>query len=91
MNIKPWFCQDCREKMGYNKEFRFFKCPDCGIEVWLPESNPTKEARQVAEELSDVIIPIPRKGGVGSGKGRAKKHLLQKKSTKRLYEELCGG
>ena len=68
----------------------FYKCPECGIEVWFPEYNEEKEAKKIAEELSDVIIPVNRKGGRSSkGRGGSKKQLLKKKSTEQLHKELC--
>lgn len=85
---KPWFCQECRVQMEWNGDFEYLKCPECEIEVWLPDYDFNKEARKIAETADEVIIPIPRKGG-GRSKGASRKHLLQKKSTQRLYEELC--
>jgi len=84
---KAWFCQECRVQMKWDK-FGFFKCPECGVEVWIPERDPDKEAKEVAEELSDVIIPVNRKGGGGSKGRSSKKQLMGKKSTKQLYEEM---
>lgn len=86
---KQWFCQDCRVLMTLT-DMDFYKCPECGIEVWFPEYNQEKEAKKIAEELSDVIIPVNRKGGGGNKScGSSKKQLLKKKSTKMLYNELC--
>lgn len=84
--IKTWFCQECLVVMEYNKEFNYFKCPKCEAEVWLKDYDKDKEAKKVAEELSDVIIPVNKKGG--GSKGRSRKQLMKKKTTKQLYEEL---
>lgn len=87
MNKKSWFCQECLVVMEYNKEFNYFKCPKCEAEVWLKDYDKDKEAKKIAEELSDVIIPVNRKGS-GASKGRSRKQLMKKKTTKQLYEEL---
>ena len=86
MNKKPWFCQDCLIKMEWDN-FGFYKCQQCGTEVWQKEVDRDKEARQVAESLDDVIIPVKKRGGGSNGKS-SRKQQMKKKTTKQIYEDM---
>lgn len=44
---KSWFCQECRVEMKWNEEFHYYKCPECDVEVWVPDkSRQTKTKSQ---------------------------------------------
>ena len=93
---KPWFCQDCRVLMEWKDDI-CYRCPECRTEVWLPELTDdlkeVDEAKEVAEDeagWNDDLFFIPKKGGGSKSKGRSNaKQLLKKKTTAKIYEELC--
>lgn len=88
---KPWFCLECRVQMDFDSEFNFHRCPQCKIEVWIPEE--VDEVAAVAEEEAgkndDVFFRPKRSGGTRSKASQSKKQQLKKKTTKKLYDELC--
>lgn len=76
-----WFCLDCRIPMKW-KDLCFWKCPQCGIEVWPPD--PTIIERQKkAENYNSGMVSrswIPGTEAPGGGGVSGKKH---KKPVKR--------
>lgn len=101
---KPWFCQDCRVSMIYDSKQDYYKCPECGTEVW-PEadkvSKPTKEQAEIhsfmqqmapthfAKEALPAGGPLLGSGGSKS-KGRSRKADMQKKSLAQINAGLAG-
>ena len=79
-----WWCLDCHCPMEYQEKDDFYKCPECGVEVWFPAEIQKKDevtklmGEMFAEHEGRQLDPLPagradpkkHGGGSGSGKGR---------------------
>lgn len=88
---KPWFCQDCRVQMEYNEKKDFYKCPQCGIEVWPDSEDDTNEITSLMRDMLRTHKPkecLPAgeaaKGGGSRSKSRSRKSEMKKKSLATL-------
>lgn len=99
---KPWPCLKCLGVIMQVIDEDHCKCPNCGTEVWHDYDEPSVE-EQIEEAMlgpfcasqsngPDFTIlggpPLP--GSSSKIKGRSKKQLMKKPSTKELYDKLSG-
>ena len=102
---KPWFCQECRIQMLYDKKQDFHKCPECGTEVWMNieedslKSDEDEEIDALMREKYKANLPakepIPAGGALLGGggsksKGRSRKGDMKKKSLSQINAGLAG-
>jgi len=97
---KPWFCQECRVVMTYSSKQDFYKCPECGTEVWPETSNAENDeiaslmcerykANLPAKEALPAGEALLGSGGSKS-KGRSRKADMKKKSLAQINVGLAG-
>jgi hypothetical protein len=96
---KPWVCLICLVAMKTIDEDHC-KCPNCGTEVWYDykeESDEDDIEELMQESIAghninpqfSIMNGPPAKGGGSSNGGRSrKKQLMQKPTTKELYNRL---
>ena len=77
-----WFCLDCRVGMKWIDRM-FWKCPECGTEVWPEEPEVVeRERKQAAADNSGMVsrawIPGTEAKGGGGGSGKSRKKPLRK-------------
>lgn len=96
---KAWFCQDCRVMMHYDPKRDFYKCPECGVEVWPETKADQGEIASLMREKYQANLPAkdpipagePAPGGGGSkNKGRSRKGDMQKKTLAQINSGLNG-
>ena len=83
MNLQAdWFCLDCRVGMKW-VDGMFWKCPECGTEVWPEEPEAVeREKKQAAADNSGMVsrawIPGTESKGGGGASGKSRKKPLRK-------------
>lgn len=83
--------------MTYNPKQDFYKCPECGVEVWPVD--PIRSERTAVQNFMDQMGPThhtvtplpagePTPGGSHSSKSKRKAERMKRPSTTTLYNRL---
>ena len=82
-----WFCLDCRVGMKWTDRM-FWKCPECGTEVWPEEPEAIERGKKQAAAdnpgadnsgmVSRAWIPGTEAKGGGGATGKSRKKPLRK-------------
>ena len=83
----------CDGVMLFDKD-KFWRCPDCGSEVWFQPLGKPKEERKLhfigtGTEICRSMVGSTAPGGSGSSGKSNRKQLLKKPTTTNLYKNLC--
>lgn len=85
---KAWFCQDCRIVMSYDTKQDFYKCPECGTEVWPNTEVATDEISSLMSDLARTHQPrecLPAGEAIPGGRSNRSKSRARK--TDRMKKE----
>lgn len=93
---KPWFCQDCRVSMTYDAKQDYYKCPECGTEVWPENTDSKGEIESLMRDMAAThskreAMPAGEAlpGGGSKSKGR-KTERMKKPTLATLNQRLYG-
>ncbi|HMM20616.1 MAG TPA: hypothetical protein PKA10_07735 [Selenomonadales bacterium] len=102
MQREPWFCQDCRLVMLYNKKEDFHICPKCKVRVYHADDKDDYLNDEVRSLMRDMykthlpqkeplpINPYPAGYGGSKSKGRNRKQEMKKKTLSQINAGLTG-
>ena len=82
---KPWFCQECRIIMAYNDKDDYYKCSQCGCEVWPADTyKPVDEIEELMASTpphlnTKEVLPIYWEVTGASSKSKGGKNEKMKK------------
>ncbi len=76
MEGRTIICPLCGE-LTEKQEFDFWKCPNCGCEVWPEEEETEKEETKAIREVyyDDIRIPLKKRSGGRSSRRYGKKKV----------------